>query len=261
MKKQKQPCKECGKKIESTDFLCPFCGRLPVKVSIIENAEEMLPLTENLNTKINLMRDFFDTLNLTPDDERNQLLGSLNQITGWLHTQLIIFTKFFKTPNSFLSMTIRRANPDMTKKGLQEIVLNFDKINRLSYLTHFLFRVEIFLKRISETLLTPPENEGYKNLVKHVLKELGMRGQDGEKYRILYFPAIVRNSLHNAGIYDEDDTPGKIKGINFKFIEGKGIRYASWRNLYFFYDNILDVLEEILKHKSLGNQPIPRLKS
>jgi hypothetical protein len=76
----------------------------------------------------------------------------------------------------------------------------------------------------------------------------------------MYFPAIVRNSLHNAGIYDEDNTPGKIRGINFEFIEEKGIQYASWRNLYFFCDNIIDVLEEILKHKSLGNQPIPRLK-
>ena len=261
MAKQKQSCRICGKKIEPEEFLCPYCGCLPISIQIIDGAKEMIPLTIKLNTKINLLRDFFGTLKLSPDDERNQLLGSLSQITGWLNTQLIIYTNYFKTPDSPIPQKIRKENPSMSKKQLQEIVLNFDKINRMSYLTHFMFRVEVFLKRLAEILLSPSPNYGYKNLVKHVLKELGMGGQDSERFRILYFPAIVRNSLHMDGSYTEKNIQGKINNIPFRFTKGKRVRYASWRNLYFFCDKILYVIEEIMKHEKVGNQFIPKLPS
>lgn len=253
MKKQK--CYTCTKKINpETDFLCPYCGGLPVFIQFIDAMAEMVQLTVKLNNKINSLRNFFKTLNLAHDDERNQFLGSISMITGWLNLQLVMYRDYSKNSDSPIPKKIKESNPAMSEVQLIEIVQNFDRMNRRSYLTSFMFLVEIFLKRIVEILPNSSNDFGYKNLVKHVLKELSMSSKDNEKFRILYFPAVARNSLHMNGIHTGGKNQGRIKGIPFVFKKDEIVHHAGWRHVYFFCDNMLDIIEKILRHDLVGDK-------
>lgn len=254
MKDKKQPCVTCGKKIEPvTDFICHYCGRLPITMDLFDAMDEMAKLTVKLNDKINRLRQFFDTLNLPHDDERNQFLGSISMLSGWLNIQLIIYRDYARGTNSPIGRKIRESNQNMALTQFTEIIRNFDLVNRRSYLTSFMFQVEVFLERINGILPNVATEQGYKKLVKHVLKELGMTQKDNEKYRILYFPALVRNSLHMNGTHMGDDDNGKIQNIPFSFKNKQLVGHAGWRHMYFFCEHILDVIEEILKNKQIGN--------
>lgn len=254
LKHKKQPCIACGKKIDpAKDFLCHRCGRSPITIDMFDAMDEMAKLTVKLNDKINLLRQFFETLNLPHDDVRNQFLGSISVISSWLIIQLIIYRDYARSTNSPIGKKIRESNPNMTLAQLTEIVKNFDLMNRRSYLTSFMFQVEVFLERINGVLPNITSDQGYKKLVKHILKELGMTQVDNEKYRVLYFPALVRNSLHMNGIHMDTDDNGKIQKIQFSFKNKQLVKHAGWRHIYFFCDKILDVIQEILKNKLVGN--------
>lgn len=248
-----QTCKECKGKINpKKNLLCPHCGRLPITMDMIDAIAEMANLAVKLNEKINSLRRYFDTLKLPHDDIRNQFLGAISIMTGWLLLQLIIYRDYAKRTDSPISQKILESNLTMSKAQLGETIKNFDMMNRQSYLTGFMFQVEVFLMRISEVLPNVFSGYGYENLVKHVLKELGMIGKDNEKYRIMYFPAIVRNSSHMNGIHTRKLVNGKIGGIAFSFKKGKPVKHAGWLHVYFFCDKMLDIIEEILKNNLVG---------
>ena len=255
---KRQPCVNCKRKIDpEKDFLCPYCGRLHIIIDMIDAIGEMANLSVKLNNKINSLRKFFDTLNLPYDDARNQFLGSISMMTGWLIIQLVMYRDYARTTKSPIALKIVESNPNMTIPQLGEMIKNFDLMNRRSYLTSFMFQMEVFLKRINEILPKISTDYGYKKLVKHLLKELGTITKDNEKFRILYFPAVVRNSLHTNGIHTEKDIKGTIDGMPFSFKNQKHVGHASWRHVYFFCDHMLEILEEILKHKKVGKIPLP----
>lgn len=257
---KKQSCVKCNEKIDlKKDFLCPFCGKLPISLDLFAGIAEMADLTVKLNHKTNLLVQFFKTLNLPHTDERNQLLGIINQLLAWLNLQLVIYRDYGSTTNSPIAQKLVGTNQNMTMPQLTELMKNFDHMNRRSFLTALIFQVEVFLKRINKILPNTTTKYGYKNLVRHVLKELKLIVNDDEKFRIMYFPAIVRNSLYTNGIHTEKDLSGKISGISFSFKKGNIVEHAGWRHVYFFCDKMLDVIKDILKHPLIGNKPIETL--
>jgi len=255
---KKQPCVKCGKKIDpQNDFLCPYCGRLPIDMDMFGAMKEMIDLSGKLNNKINSLRDYFDTLNLSYDDERNQFLGSISQIIGWLNIQMGLYYEYGRKTTLPIPQKILRENPNISMAHLTEILKNFDHMNRRSFLTNYLFQVEVLLNRINGILPNVTSDLEYKNLTKHVLKELGMAKMDNEDFRILYFPALVRNSLHMNGRHTKNNVNGKICGIQFTFKKNKPVEHAGWRHVYFFCEKIPDVIEKILKHPLVEGKYIP----
>jgi len=217
-----------------------------------------------LNDKVNKLRTFFGTLNLDHNDERNQFLGSQSTILLWLNIQLDLYYQLARQTTSTIPQKILKDNPDLASSDLEtqkirigEFLNNVDRLHRRTFLTLFMANLELLLERINEILPHPKEkDEGYKRLVKHVLKELEMSKIDNETYRILYFPYAVRNSLHANGTHMDENDNGKIDGIHFWFKKGELVNHSSWRCLYFFCDKILDVVKLIFEHKLVGKKYI-----
>jgi hypothetical protein len=249
------PCFICNKNIRSDSILCPHCGQDPVNKNILEGIQDMFKLTVNLNEKIKtLHQHYVINPNLGEHDERNQSLGALNITTFWLNIQLMLYVLSKRTDP--VPQKILLLNPNSTDDELLRTYYNLDLTNMRAFLTLFLAHVEVLLDRLTKFLPNLDYGYGYKNLTKHILKELSLTTLDNELFFILYFPAIIRNTLHTNGIHTDETISGKISGILFKFEKDKHV-LSCWRQIYFFCDKILDALDSILKHPMIKDKPLP----
>ena len=137
---------------------------------------------------------------------------------------------------------------------------NLDQMNRRSFLTAYMFQVEVLLKRINEILPNVYYEQSYKKLVQGILKELKLSTNYTEKFNIMYYPTIVKNSLHMNGMHSGKNFSGKIDGIKFSFKNKERIEYGEWRHVYFFCDKMLEVIGDILQHPFVGNKYIETLQ-
>ena len=249
-------CFACQKKVDASSILCPYCAGPPIHQTIDEAVMEMVTLVEKLNVKVADLRTYFTTLGLPPSDKRNQTLAVLNFLFLRLSHQLISYHELTTNPNNASRKEILEKNSHVPQQSLDTMVVGFDILNQRDFLVGFLFIIEDFLESVNKILKNQTSNNGYKNLVKHVVNELFGMNADSELFRELYFPAIVRNSLHKGGIHTENDYNGKIDGVFFKFENGKPV-HGGWRNIYFFCDKVLDAINQILKNKQIENIPIP----
>ncbi|GFN40554.1 MAG: hypothetical protein YK1309IOTA_1960003 [Marine Group I thaumarchaeote] len=160
-----------------------------------------------------------------------------------------------KSPGSDYLLSYNKFSDSQMK----HIILHFDMMNRMNFLTALLFQVEVFLKSINYILENNLKTKSYQLLVKHVLKELKITNRE-KKYHILYIPMLVRNSLHSGGIHMDDNDNGRINGILFKFKKGEILHYTSWYHEYFFSDKIIDVIEEIMNLPKLKGVNLPSRK-
>ena len=175
----------------------------------------------------------------------------MNMLTTWVNLQLTLYRDYGKSINSHIRRKLNdQSNGRLSANQISVKIQKLDILNRRSYLTALMFEVEVFLKKISETL---PEGElqGYEQLVKHVLRELGILTNDSEEFRKLYYPAIIRNSLHNNGFHEGKKYEGKIKGIPFLFEDKQQTKHAGWRHVYFFCIGILEMMELIIQHQTI----------
>lgn len=250
-------CKDCSHKITRGDFLCNNCGRLTTSLNAFDTAKEMKSFFVELNNKINSLRGFIRSEKIPADDQRNQVLGSISHMIAWVVLQLDFFDRFARKESDLIPRWVIRVNPTITKEDMEEFLSNYDNMNRRSFLTNFLFQIEVFLEELNKLLPTPTDDKGYKLLVKYVIKELKLNNPDNETYRILYFPAMVRNAMHMNGLHTENDDNGRIDGILFRFKKNHLVTYGSWIHTYFFCDKILDVMDDILKLDYLKDKSMP----
>lgn len=251
-------CKYCSHKITRDDFLCNYCGRLTTSLNAFDTAKEMKTSFVELNNKVNSLRGIIKSQKIPADDQRNQVLGSLSHMIAWCVLQLGFYDQFARRPTDPIPKWVRSVNPTITNEGMIEFLSNYDNINRRSFLTNFLFQIEVFLEELNKILITPTDDQGFKFLVKYVIKELKLKNPDNETYRVLYFPAMVRNAMHMNGIHTKEDDNGRIDGILFKFKKNHIVNYGSWMHTYFFCDKILDVIGDILKLDYLKGKRMPR---
>lgn len=254
-------CKYCSRKITRDDFLCNNCGCLTTSLNAFDTAKEMKTSFVSLNDKVNSLRSIINSQNIPFDDQRNQVLGSLSYMIAWAVLQLGFFDQFARRESDPIPSWVKRVNPTITKKDMEEFLSNYDNMNRRSFLTNFLFQIEVLLEELNKLLITPTDDQGFKFLVKYVIKELKLNNPDNETYRILYFPAMVRNAMHMNGIHTKEDDNGRIDGILFQFKKNKLVKYGSWMHTYFFCDKILDVMGDILKLDYLKGKSMPRPSS
>lgn len=254
-------CKNCSRKIIRKDSLCNNCGYLTTSMNAFDTAKEMKTFFVELNRKVNSLRGFINSKKIPYDDQRNQILGSLSYMIAWAVIQLDFFHQFARKESDLIPTWIKQYNPSITKEQIEDFLYNYDNMNRRSFLVNFLFQIEVFLKELNKLLPNPTNDQGYKFLVKYVVKELKLNNPDNETYRILYFPAMVRNAMHMNAIHTKTDDNGKIDGILFRFKKNELIHYSSWYHTYFFCDKIIGIIDEILKLDYLKDKSMPVLHS
>ncbi|MCH7560849.1 MAG: hypothetical protein IIC67_05705, partial [Thaumarchaeota archaeon] len=266
--------KKCQRKIDpANDFLCPYCGEQPIEITLLPSFKETIDNTVKLNQKILGLQTYVTSLGFDVKDARSQFLGVNHTLLMLLNIELGVHLEGTKDLNDVIPQKLKHDVPGITPDHLRDYLGQFEQWKRVSFLTMWMFRVEILLNEIKNILPDKPAKEskfgkfaryvlrklgikqdntakyfGYKALVRHVLRELEMTSLDNEWFRILYFPAIMRNCMHSNGLYKENTTNGKIDGIQFTFKKGEDVKYAAWRNIYFFCDKILDAIKEIFEN-------------
>jgi hypothetical protein len=212
--------------------------------------EEMIQYTIEINKKTNELIEVFKKLKLPDDDIRHEFLANMNMLTTWLNLQLTLYRDYGKTINGSICKKLSAQGGGLNAEQLSKKIKLLDILNRRSYQTALMFEVEVFLRKISE-ILPEGQSQGYEQLVKHVLRELGILTNNSEEFRKLYYPAIVRNSLHNNGFHEGKNYEGKIKGIQFLFKDNQQTAHAGWRHVYFFCIGILEVVKLIIGHQTI----------
>lgn len=137
----------------------------------------------------------------------------------------------------------------LTPNDRVQFLLQFDTLNRANYLTHGMFEVENFLKSLKDGLGIQ-STEGYYKFTEKLLAHLSIT--DTKKHKILNLPAQVRNSLHNNG-YSTRDFEIELRRNTYKIEQGKQINFSGWDHMYIFFDELLDVLVEIIDNPIMKN--------
>jgi len=247
-----ETCKKCNKKSDYDKFLlCSNCSGFDLGWKLEDNYKDASGMFPKLLPKIDKIMQYIKKEKIPFDDQRNQTIVALNDLIGWAIYIQISFGRDFAKQSSIGTKWIIAQNKKIQQAQLSEIITNFGIVNRSSVLSNFMFTTEVFLKKVNEALSNKYSANSYKELVKHVIKQLKIKNTKNEKYDILYLPALVRNTLHYNGMHTENNTNGKIDGYLFKFVKNESVAFVSWRHIFFFCDHILDVLDEIMTLKML----------
>lgn len=246
-------CSNCGINVSLNKFdMCPKCAYLGKNKMLDESLRDADKQFVQLVSKINSMQNN----NLSIPDQRLTIVVKLREASIWADMITKTYVSLMMMGNSPIPKYLKNLNSNITDNDIKQLVTNFDLINRASYLTMFLFLIENFFGNVNEQLSNKCQKCGYRELAKHLLKELNISNINNEKLDILNVPALVRNCLHAEGKHMKNNDQGTIDGIFFKFIKGKTHHYGSWEHTIFFCDKILDVLEEILQSSFVKKTPI-----
>ena len=238
-------CSKCNHKVVLINScLCPLCGGLGVARMLTDSFDHANKEFPKLINKLNIIQH---GSNLPNSDIRFTTIVKLRETSIWTAFQIKFVPSLIMKSDSPIHVYLQSINKNIKYDDITQLVSNFDSINRASFLTMFLFHIEVFLNGINSILKTKCDSSNYKALAKHVLKNLNIPDPKKEKFDILNVPALVRNCLHAEGKHKKEDTDGSIEGVFFKFVKGKTHSYGSWEHTCFFCDKLIDVFEEILK--------------
>lgn len=192
--------------------------------------------------------DKLDKKGVTNTDIRRTKLGAFNIITLATVYDIADYDNDIRYGKSRIPTTIKKSNPKVDENFIQRIVENIDIRNRQSYLVVSLFQFEHLFTRLAKNSGFTGR-ETYSNVVTHVINKLPLENKK-EMIDGLLLPSYVRNTLHSQGVYKSKRNPKKefiVKNIAFTFDDGKTHDYTSWRHLIFYFNNIIDLVEEILE--------------
>lgn len=250
-------CESCNRKFDISSLkFCPNCGYAKTfSDNAFEEARIIRPKIQDVSNKINNLRTKYTNEEFLYNDIRNQTLGATFTILKWIHDQLDIYVQLYATPSSPGAAKIIRDNPNMKKPQLEELFYHFGMILKSCFLFQFMNRIENCLKKINYFLTNEESRIGYKQSCKDLKKNLEFKTD--EEYNILYFPYLVRNSMHNEGIHKDKFASGKIDKYTFTFNPDKTVHYYSWNHIVFFSEKIIEVLENIFDAQPIKNEKIP----
>lgn len=175
----------------------------------------------------------------------------------WLYIQIVLYQEKVIPKNSYIRQQTKINHYRANDNFVEERIILYEQMNRGSFLIAFLFKIEIFLKAVSNTIHIKEEpRKSYNKLVTDILEKLDLGKIESENHNKMIFPAYLRNTFHNLSVHNGDNKEGRIKGINFIFKNGEEIIYGSHYHIYFFCNGILDVIELILKHEKVGKNHI-----
>lgn len=182
-----------------------------------------------------------DYINLYPiQDYRTSYWKNISTMIFWTVIQLENFYErnIHKKISHYFP---KESSVNITNQ--RQIILQFDRINKQSYITGMMSKTETFLATIASELKINTKSFGYKSLVYALSNELFNSPKDGD---YLYAPYIIRNSLHNNGINLTSNLEITIKGKKFRFEKDKKIINSSWMDLILLSNKLLQTVQKIL---------------
>jgi hypothetical protein len=184
-------------------------------------------------------------------DARCDFFKLFSMLNLWLLLELDNFSELVDPTNAKISRYMTLARTDRIQYLLQH-----DTINRSSYCTKAMFDTEYFLASIADRLGLDSNKTKYYKLTEQLLLRLKIKGmerdniKDHKYYKVLNAPAQVRNSLHNNG-YAGFNFEITLRGRTYNFIKDQQVKFTGWDNLYIFFDELLDVLIEIINNPAV----------
>jgi hypothetical protein len=214
---------------------------------------------DNLNQIIHTARmEFIDLLNKSwrsaqnylqrygRDDIRCDFFIVFSELNLWLILLLDNFLEHLESGNTKISQYMI-----LTPEDWIQFLLQCDTVNRASYCTKAMFDVEYFLASIRSSAKSASTfNKHYFNFTKDLLLYIDIN--DEHTHKVLNAPAQLRNSLHNNG-YADHDFEVTLRGITYKFSKGKQVGSSGWSTIYVFFDELVNVLVEIIENPKVKN--------
>lgn len=249
-------CESCNRNYDTSILkFCPNCGNAKkFSENAFEEARIIRPKIQDISKKINILRTKYTKEEFLYNDIRNQTLGTTFTLLKWIHDQLDIYVQLYSTPTSPGAAKIIQDNPKMNKHQIEELLYNFALILKSCFLFQFMNRIENCVKKVNYCLTNKENRIGYKQTCKDLKKNLKFK--TNEEFNVLYFPYLVRNSMHNEGTHRDKFASGKIEKYRFTFYPDKPVHYYSWNHIVFFCDKIIELLEKIFDTKSIKNKKI-----
>lgn len=227
--------------------MCPVCGKTE-NMNLFADVPNYVRFLKNLVNKTSTLIDKLNARGIPREDFRRGKLGAFNIMNiGTLH-DLVDYDHDIRYDDSRIPKTLKLNNPKLDEGLLQKIVENIDLRNKFTYLVLSLFQFEILYKELAKRMGFSGK-ETYYNVVSYVIDNSDIENKE-EKLHSLVVPSIIRNTLHSSGYhkgYRNQDSEYTIKNILFKFEHGKQNGYSNWRYLIFFFNNVIDVTDEILE--------------
>lgn len=116
---------------------------------------------------------------------------------------------------------------------------------KLYFLVDSQFQIENCLRRLLRILEPANKSHSFYKIGGHVLKACGL-ADGGSRFQRLYCPAVIRNSLHNNGVHNQDSINYEIDGVKYEFIDGKRVMCAKLEYVVHALRQSLSVVEEIV---------------
>ncbi len=208
-------------------------------VSIFQTVSSALPHFMNLLQRTQGLIEKYNNF-YGKDDGRCEFFVQWLLLNQWLFLQLDSFLEIFGRESDRVSKYFQFTEQDMI-----QFMDQFDTINRSCYCTKAMFNIENFLKSILEALEKKPIGYStYRCITCMLENKLGLTPQQTD---VLNCPALVRNSLHSNGNHTDKDFKMFVGGRCYKFEKGKQVMFAGWDNLYFMFNELLAVIDFILK--------------
>lgn len=176
------------------------------------------------------------------DDIRCDFFVVFSELNAWLLIQFDVFAEILKPANDEIGKYYA-----LTPNDRIQFLLQYDTINRSSFTLKSMFDVEDFLHSI-DSALGWNNTGGFYKFTGRFLTQLGIT--DPQKFKILNAPAQIRNSLHNHGVASEDFDL-TLRGNTYSFRSGQTINFTGWNNLDIFFDELFDVLIEIIENQNV----------
>ena len=241
-------CSTCNHSYDNqAEFLCPSCGAYE-NISLFSEVPIYRTFLQDLVNKTATLIDKLDKKGIRNTDIRRTKLGGFNILTLATIYDIADYDNDIRYSDSRIPTTIKKSNPSVDDNFIQRIVENIDIRNRQSYLVISLFQFENLFTELAKKRGFSGR-ETYSNVVTHVINNLKLKNKK-ESLEVLLLPSYVRNTLHSQGVYKNEKIPKKefsVKKILFKFENGKGHDFTSWRHLIFYFNNIIETIEEILE--------------
>lgn len=240
-------CSTCNSSYDNQiEYLCPSCGGYE-NINLFLDVQNYIKFLKKLNNKTATLIDKLNNKGILITDVRREKLGAFNIITLATIYDLADYDNDIRYDDSRIPKTLKESNPKLDYDSIKRIIENIDLRNKYAYLVISLFLFEQLFTELAKNMGFTGKKT-YWNVVNHIIDNLDLKDQT-EKRDSLILPSFVRNALHSGGIhigYKNQDTEMVVKNITFKFEHGKGIQYNSWREIIFYFNNIIEIIEEIL---------------
>lgn len=183
------------------------------------------------------------------NDFRCSLFSTYITTVLWAIAQLEIFIN--RTPDLIIN---KRFNT-LKASTLTQILLQYDTINRKTYVVDIMFSTEHFINALCQALLKK-QFPTYKHSIDAIVTDLFGGNQD--KINELYALYLIRNSIHNNGYINRKITEFDltIENTLFQFRNNSQITFSGWDNLYLFSKRLIETIIDIIEAQKVANIPL-----